>query len=88
MLVVSLLVVGAGFKPQREVQTMSESNRSKVTIEQFTSATAIQAEGARVGIVTCSRCGAAILLDPRDSFDTLKMHDDWHAMIEMKGGEP
>lgn len=42
----------------------------------FSYVTAWAAEGARVGIVTCLRCGAAILLDPREfSVDALTWHE-------------
>lgn len=44
----------------------------------FTEATAIAAEGARVGLVTCERCGATILVDPRDDEDRLEQHAKWH----------
>lgn len=43
---------------------------------------AIQAEGARVGIVTCKACGAALLLDPADAFDVFAMHNAWHERLE------
>jgi hypothetical protein len=36
------------------------------------------AEGARVGIVTCKRCGAALLIDPGDDFDVCDLHDVFH----------
>lgn len=45
----------------------------------YESPTAWAAEGARVGLATCETCGAAILLDPRDTFDHLKAHSAWHA---------
>jgi len=45
----------------------------------YTDATAITAEGARIGIVTCCRCGAAILLDPRAEWSAIEKHDEWHA---------
>lgn len=44
----------------------------------FTSATVWSAEGARVGLVTCTRCGAAVLLDPRDTFQPQVRHREWH----------
>jgi hypothetical protein len=44
----------------------------------FSNATALSAEGARVGLVTCQECGAALLLDPRDDTNVLKLHDQWH----------
>ncbi len=50
--------------------------------DQFTQATMLAAEGARVGIVTCRECGAAILLDPRDTIDPLLQHRAWHEALE------
>ena len=50
--------------------------------DQFTQATVLAAEGARVGIVTCRECGAAILLDPRDTIDPLLQHRAWHEALE------
>ena len=44
----------------------------------FTDATVIAAEGARVALLTCKECGAAILLDPRDDEDRPKQHAEWH----------
>jgi len=41
-------------------------------------ATAIQAEGARVGIATCKVCWAAVIFDPRDAVNHLKEHAKWH----------
>lgn len=44
-----------------------------------TAATVLSAEGARVGIVSCLECGAALLLDPRDGdFDPVVRHIQWH----------
>lgn len=44
----------------------------------FEPATAVEAEGARIGIATCKLCGAAIMLDPRDSENRAKQHAQWH----------
>ena len=44
----------------------------------YTRATIINAESARVGISTCLTCGAAILLDPRDQVDARALHTKWH----------
>lgn len=40
--------------------------------------TVVHAEGARIGIATCSICGAAILVDPRDPVDYVREHAAWH----------
>lgn len=47
--------------------------------EHFTAATAVLAEGARVGIATCRECGAAVLIDPRDEINYARLHSEWHA---------
>ena len=47
----------------------------------FTTATAVPAEGARVGFVSCKLCGATIMLDQRDSEDTIQKHITWHRHI-------
>jgi hypothetical protein len=39
------------------------------------------AEGARVGLTICPRCGSALLIDPDDSEDRLE-HTDWHERVE------
>jgi hypothetical protein len=49
----------------------------------YTLARAIAAEGARIGIVTCLECGTAILIDPDDAVDPLKLHDAWHELPEL-----
>jgi hypothetical protein len=48
------------------------------TTVRFTAPTCFEVEGARVGVSVCEECGAAILIDPRDTFDAYKVHDDWH----------
>lgn len=47
----------------------------------FTALTAWSAEGARVGLVSCRSCGAAILLGGQLSVDTLALHVEWHAAL-------
>jgi hypothetical protein len=44
----------------------------------YTDVTAWVAEGARVGLMTCLTCGAAILLDPREGRDAVQLHSEWH----------
>lgn len=48
----------------------------------FEPATAVQAEGARVGLATCSICGANVLLDPREKINYLRVHINWHRAID------
>ena len=53
--------------------------RLAMSDDNYTAATTWEAECARVAVVVCLRCGAAILLDPRESFSAKQRHDDWHA---------
>lgn len=48
----------------------------------FTAYRAISAEGARIGIASCLKCGAAIVIDPSDTVNTFELHDDWHKEID------
>lgn len=43
-----------------------------------TGARAFAAEGARVGIMTCLECGAALFIDPTDKVSAIDLHDEWH----------
>jgi hypothetical protein len=40
------------------------------------------AEGARVGLTICPRCGSALLIDPDDHEDRLAQHTAWHRRVE------
>lgn len=51
--------------------------------DQVTGVRSFAAEGARVGIVTCKVCGAAILLDPADDFDSVALHREWHGDLQV-----
>lgn len=53
----------------------------------FTTYRAFAAEGARVGIFTCEMCGAALLLDPSQTFDVGERHAEWHHR-EARNGIP
>ncbi len=44
----------------------------------FTSYRAFLAEGARVAITSCMRCGVALLLDPENKVDVVNLHLEWH----------
>jgi hypothetical protein len=46
---------------------------------EFSAYAAIQTESGRIGIVTCLRCGAAVLLDEEKA--TLK-HLSWHLSMQ------
>lgn len=37
-----------------------------------------------VSFVTCEVCGAAIMRDPHDPIDALKLHNEWHTGQETK----
>ena len=49
-----------------------------VNLAGFTVPRALPAEGARIALVTCLRCGAALVLDPDDNEDVLELHRRWH----------
>lgn len=51
-------------------------------LQGYTAPRAFAAEGARVALVSCLRCGAALLLDPDDEEDAIVLHDDWHNKTE------
>jgi len=50
--------------------------------QNFEPATALDAEGARVGLATCKRCGASVTIDPRDTVNYLRRHHEWHAALD------
>lgn len=50
-----------------------------MSAEDFTGYRAIQAEGRRIGLMTCLRCGTAVIVGEDEP--TGKMHDDWHAFL-------
>jgi hypothetical protein len=50
----------------------------------YTNGTAWAAEGARVALVSCEQCGAALIIDPRDRIDVLTLHHEWHQTTERK----
>lgn len=47
----------------------------------------VKAAGARIGIMTCLRCGAAVVIDPRDIEQAMTIHDRWHALMQNTKGE-
>ncbi|WVX88653.1 hypothetical protein SEA_CHEESETOUCH_79 [Gordonia phage CheeseTouch] len=42
----------------------------------YSPAIPFSAEGSRVGLVTCLRCGAAVLLSM--ATDSIALHEQWH----------
>jgi len=49
----------------------------------FDPCTAVQAEGARIGLATCNICGATVMLDPRDDkINRARQHIEWHGVLE------
>lgn len=48
---------------------------------EYSYATVVLAEGARVGLITCLTCGAAVLNDHRDvdaGINAIELHNRWH----------
>ena len=60
---------------------MSDITREVRNHLPVTPACCFDAEGSRIGIVTCKLCGAALLLDPRDTVDVIKLHVDFHNSV-------
>lgn len=48
----------------------------------YTTTRAVPAEGARIGFLSCERCGAALVLDEDDDVNVLELHDVWHMRVE------
>lgn len=42
------------------------------------SVTAVQAEGARIGLASCPLCGCALFIDPDSRVDIYAKHLAWH----------
>lgn len=49
-----------------------------MNIEGYTAIRALEAEGARIGLVTCLQCGATVTIDPSDEQSMIGLHDAWH----------
>jgi hypothetical protein len=45
----------------------------------------VEAEGARIKLSTCLRCGCVVLGDPRDEWDSYALHDAWHEASAVPG---
>ncbi len=48
-------------------------------IEDYSPYTAIEAEGQRISLVTCLRCGAVVMLERGEDWPSL--HDSWHDRV-------
>lgn len=48
----------------------------------YTDARPFSAEGARIAVVTCLRCGTALTLDPADKISATEIHDQWHDALD------
>jgi hypothetical protein len=54
--------------------------------DHYTGFRGLAAEGARIGLLTCLRCGATVTIDPADQGGVAsddersasQVHDDWH----------
>lgn len=67
---------------QAKRKHVEESNEVPSTNRYEPSARVVQAEGARVSLVTCKDCGVTLALDPDISFDVLAIHDDFHNRVD------
>lgn len=61
-------------------------DREQIT-DIFTAVRAWSAEGARVGIATCTLCGASVLIDPSDTASAMEVHAKWHFSDEKEDPE-
>jgi hypothetical protein len=46
--------------------------------EGYEPATVVEAEGARVALLSCRICGAVVMADPRDTDSKPDLHRRWH----------
>lgn len=46
-----------------------------------------EATGSRIGIMTCLRCGATVVIDPGDLEQATTIHDRWHSSMSNTKGE-
>jgi len=55
-----------------------ESERRYPVLVSFTDdrVVVVQAEGTRIGLVTCEKCGVALVLDAEK--DVMEIHREWH----------
>ncbi len=61
---------------------MAEKKQQPV---EFTPPRSVAAEGMRIGLVSCHKCGAALVFDPGDEINVSARHKEWHAAIEQEG---
>lgn len=61
---------------------MAEEKLVELGQVKFTEPRGVAAEGARIGLMTCLRCGAALLIDPDDTFDPAFVHRRWHEVSD------
>lgn len=52
--------------------------------EDYSAYFTVEATGARIGLMTCLRCGVVVLLGDKDR-DASRLHDAWHRRTD---GEP
>ena len=55
-----------------------------MSIEGYAPYTAVAAEGQRIGLMTCLRCGAVVMLEK--GYDWPEVHDKWHEEQEQPVG--
>ena len=49
------------------------------THDNYTLAHPVAAEGSRIGLVTCRKCGVTLTLDME--LDVMLIHDEWHRAV-------
>jgi hypothetical protein len=61
------------------IERAAEREDDELSEPEYQPLRAWAAEGARVGLSTCSLCGAALLVDAQTGFDVFDRHTRWHA---------
>lgn len=52
--------------------------KSIFTLERSVVPVPTSEDNVQAGIITCMRCGCALLVDNADTFDVRRLHLDWH----------
>lgn len=57
---------------------------SKHWEDNYTQYFGVEATGMRIGLCTCRRCGATVIIGD-DQADATDLHDDWHRSVAVIG---
>jgi hypothetical protein len=56
-------------------------------MSEYTPYFSVEACGFRIGLVSCLRCGAAVIVGDKD-FDAQAAHDAWHDALPARAAQP